>query len=133
VRVDSALYQGMHVSTDYDSLVAKLIVWGEDRATAIRRMIGALEDFQIVGVTTDLSYLREVVRSEVFLSAEMDTLFLEGFQPQEQPDMQALKREIALAATLFIHKTLGQKPRAVSPAASQWRAIGWREQMSGNF
>jgi acetyl-CoA carboxylase biotin carboxylase subunit len=133
VRVDSALYQGMYVSTDYDSLVAKLIVWGEDRATAIRRMIGALEDFQIVGVTTDLSYLREVVRSEVFLSAEMDTLFLEGFQPQEQPDLQALKKEIALAATLFIHKTLRQKPRAASPTASQWRAIGWREQMSGNF
>ena len=133
VRVDSALYQGMHISTDYDSLIAKLIVWGEDRATAIRRMIGALEDFQIVGVTTDLSYLREVVRSEVFLSAEMDTLFLEGFQPKEPPEVQALKKEIALAATLFIHNKLRQKPRAVAPSASQWRAIGWREQMSGNF
>jgi acetyl/propionyl-CoA carboxylase alpha subunit len=133
VRVDSALYQGIHISTDYDSLIAKLIVWGEDRATAIRRMIGALEDFQIVGVTTDLSYLREVMRSEVFLSAEMDTLFLEEFQPQEQPDVQALKKEIALAATLFIHNKLRQKPRAAAPPASQWRAIGWREQMSGNF
>jgi len=133
VRVDSALYQGLRVSTDYDSLLAKLIVWGEDRATAIRRMISALDDFQIVGVTTDLSYLREVVRSEGFLSAEMDTLFLEGFQPQEQPDVQALKKEIALAVTLFVHDKVKQKMYISYPAASQWRAIGWREQMSGNF
>ena len=69
IRVDSALYQDMWVTTDYDSLIAKLIVWGEDRTTAIRRMIGAIDDFQIVGVTTDLGYLRDVVRSESFLSS----------------------------------------------------------------
>ena len=133
VRVDSALYQGMHVTTDYDSLLAKLIIWGEDRATAIRRMIGALDDFQIVGVTTDLTYLREVVRSEVFLSAEMDTLFLETFTPQQPAEMQNLKKEIALAASMFIHKKMKQKSPVAPPSASQWRAIAWREQMSGHF
>ena len=68
IRVDSALYQGLWISTDYDSLIAKLIVWGEDRATAIRRMIGALDDFNIAGLTTDLGYLRDIVRSEEYLS-----------------------------------------------------------------
>ncbi len=133
VRVDSALYQGMWVTSDYDSLVAKLIVWGEDRATAIRRLIGALDDFQIVGVTTDLAYLQEVVRSEVFLSAEMETMFLESFQPRKQKEMEGLKREAALAAILFIHEKLKHRSQIASPATSQWRTIAWREQMSGNF
>ena len=70
----------MRITNDYDSLIAKLIVWGEDRTTAIRRMIGALEDFNIAGVTTDLAYLRDVVRSEAFLSGQVDTMYLESIQ-----------------------------------------------------
>lgn len=133
VRVDSALYQGMRVGTDYDSLIAKLIVWGEDRSTSIRRMVGALDDFQIVGVTTDLAFLREIVCSEVFLSAEMDTMFLESFQPGEEGDLEGLKREAALAATLFIHRTMKHKPRRAGIPANQWRTVAWREQMTGNY
>lgn len=133
VRVDSALYEGMWVTTDYDSLIAKVIVWGEDRATAIRRMIGALDDFKIVGVTTDLDYLKTILRSEAFLSAEADTMYLESFQPQEPENLEALQRETALAATLFIHNTLKQKARQTSEFVGQWRAIAWREQMAGNF
>ena len=133
IRVDSALYQGMRVSNDYDSLIAKLIVWGEDRSTAIRRMIGALDDFQIVGVTTDLDYLRDVVRSEAFLSAEVDTMYLESFQPQEPEDLQSLERDSALAAALFIHQKLMSKARQTVETVSNWRIIAWREQMTGNF
>lgn len=133
VRVDSALYQGMRVTTDYDSLIAKLIVWGEDRSTAIRRMIGALDDFLIVGVTTDLGYLRDVVRSETFLSAEVDTMYLESFHPQEPEDLESLAKEAALAATLFIHKKLKYKARQTPEAVSQWRTIAWQEQIARNF
>ena len=132
IRVDSALYQGMAVTTDYDSLIAKLIVWGEDRSTAIRRMLGALDDFRIAGVTTDLSYLREVVCSEAFLAAEVDTMFLESFHPQEPDDIEALEKESALAAALFVHKTLKHKAQQITESANQWRAVGWREQMAGN-
>jgi len=132
IRVDSALYQGMWVSTDYDSLIAKLIVWGEHRSTAIRRMIGALDDFQIAGVTTDLGYLREVVRSEAFLSAEVDTMYLESFHPQESQGLESLEKETALAATLFIHQMLKKKARQTTEALGQWRTVGWREQMAGN-
>jgi acetyl-CoA carboxylase biotin carboxylase subunit len=133
VRVDSALYQGMYVSTDYDSLIAKLIVWGEDRSTTIRKMISALEDFQIVGVTTDLGYLNDIIRSEAFLAAEVDTMYLESFQPQEFEDLEALERETAVAATLFIHNMLKRQARQAREAASQWRTVAWREQMAGNF
>ncbi len=133
IRIDSALYEGMHITTDYDSLIAKLIVWGEDRSTAIRRMFSAMDDFQIVGVTTDLGYLREVMRSEAFLSAQVDTMYLESFHPQEPKDLEKLEMETALAATLFIHKMMKRKARQTTAALNQWRAIAWREQMAGNF
>jgi len=133
IRVDSALYQGMWVLPDYDSLIAKLIVWGEDRSTAIRRMISAIDDFQIVGVTTDLGYLREVVRSEAFLSSQVDTMYLESFQPSASLDLKNLEKETAVAATLFIHKMRKKKIQQGIQSANQWQGIAWREQMAGNF
>ncbi|HUV15375.1 MAG TPA: acetyl-CoA carboxylase biotin carboxylase subunit [Pelolinea sp.] len=133
IRVDSALYQGMWISTDYDSLIAKLIVWGEDRSTAIRRMIGALDDFNIAGLTTDLGYLRDVVRSEEFLSGQVDTMYLETFQSVEPVDAENLERETALAVALFIHNKLKHKAAKISADANQWRTTAWREQMAGFF
>ncbi len=133
VRVDSALYQGMWVTTDYDSLIAKLIVWGEDRSTAIRRMIGALDDFQIAGVTTDLCYLKDVVRSEAFLSAEVDTMYLESFQPTELEELGILEKETSLAAALFIHNKLKHKAHQTAKAVNHWRTVAWREQMVGYY
>ncbi len=133
IRVDSALYQGMWISTDYDSLIAKLIVWGEDRATAIRRMISALDDFNIAGLTTDLGYLRDIVRSEEYLSGQVDTMYLESFQSSEPLDAENLVREAALAAALYIHNQLKQKAAQVNAEVNQWRTAAWREQMVGFF
>jgi acetyl-CoA carboxylase biotin carboxylase subunit len=133
IRVDSALYQGMWISTDYDSLIAKLIVWGEDRATAIRRMIGALDDFNIAGLTTDLGYLRDIVRSEEYLSGQVDTMYLESFKSSEPVDAEKLLREAALAAALYIHKMVKQKEAQVNADVNQWRTAAWREQMVGFF
>lgn len=133
IRVDSALYQGMWVTTDYDSLIAKLIVWGEDRSTAIRRMISAMDDFLIAGVTTDLCYLKDVIRSEAFLSVEVDTMYLESFQPPELKERENLVKETALAAALFIHKKLKQKVNQTATEVNQWRTVAWREQMVGNY
>ncbi|MEW6042381.1 MAG: hypothetical protein AB1633_12755, partial [Elusimicrobiota bacterium] len=89
--------------------------------------------FQIVGVTTDLGYLKKVVHSEAFLSAEVDTMYLESFHPQETYDLESLEKETAVAATLFIHKMRKHKARQATEAANHWRTIAWREQMAGNF
>ncbi len=133
IRVDSALYQGMCISTDYDSLIAKLIVWGEDRSTAIRRMIAALDDFNLAGVTTDLGYLRDVVRSEEFLSGQVDTMYLETFRSVEAMDTEKMEQDAALAAALYIHKRVRQKAPQTHSDANQWRNAAWREQMVGFF
>lgn len=133
IRVDTALYQGMWISTDYDSLIAKLIVWGEDRATAIRRIIGALDDFNIAGLTTDLGYLRDIVRSEEYLSGQVDTMYLETFQSTDPIDAENLVREAALAAALYIHKMVKCSEAQINADVNQWRTAAWREQMVGFF
>lgn len=130
VRVDSALYMGMPVTADYDSLLAKVIVWGENRQAAIQRMRRALIEFQIGGVPTDLSFLLQLAGSPRFITGQVDTTYLDGFKPEAQASL-SLEREVALATALFAHR---QRERAEALAASPdnpWRTAAWREQMGG--
>ncbi len=77
VRLDTHIYDGYVVPPFYDSLLAKLVVQGRDRAEAIRRMQIALDSFIIEGVTTTVSFLGRVLRHEAFQRGEVDTKFLE--------------------------------------------------------
>ena len=79
VRVDSHIYQGYKVPSQYDSLLAKLIVHGLDRHEARMRMLRALEEFVIQGVATTIDFHKVVIGSEEFAKGEFDTGFLERF------------------------------------------------------
>ena len=76
VRVDSALYQGYEVTSYYDSLLAKLIVWGKDRREAIARMERALGEFVIEGVVTTIPFHQRVVNNAFFRRGEVYTNFV---------------------------------------------------------
>jgi acetyl-CoA carboxylase biotin carboxylase subunit len=77
VRVDTHVYAGYSVPPFYDSLIAKLLCQGRDRAEAVRRMQMALESFIIEGVTTTIPFLARVMQNEKFKRGEVDTKFLE--------------------------------------------------------
>jgi acetyl-CoA carboxylase biotin carboxylase subunit len=77
VRVDSGISEGVTITPYYDSLLAKLIAWGETRAVAIVRMRRALEEYQIAGVTTNLRLYRRLMNSTRFLGGQFDTSFVE--------------------------------------------------------
>jgi acetyl-CoA carboxylase biotin carboxylase subunit len=77
VRVDSAAYAGAYISPYYDSLIAKLITHGRDRAEAIARMRRALEMFVIEGVKTSIPLHRRILASEDFAAGRLDTQFIE--------------------------------------------------------
>jgi acetyl-CoA carboxylase biotin carboxylase subunit len=77
VRLDTHVYSGYTVPPYYDSLLAKLIVQGRDRAEAIARLRIALDSFIIEGVTTTISFLGRVMQNERFMAGEVDTKFLE--------------------------------------------------------
>jgi acetyl-CoA carboxylase biotin carboxylase subunit len=77
VRVDSHLYAGYTVPPYYDSLLAKIITWGETRDEARTRMIRSLEECVIEGVPTTISFHLWILRHERFINAEFDTSFIE--------------------------------------------------------
>ncbi len=77
VRIDTAMYEGYEIPPFYDSLIAKLIVWGEDRDEAISRMKRALNEFVIEGVSTTIPFHLKVMNNEVFKSGVFHTDFIE--------------------------------------------------------
>jgi acetyl-CoA/propionyl-CoA carboxylase biotin carboxyl carrier protein len=79
VRVDSAAFPGFVISPDYDSMIAKLIVWGPDRTQALQRLARALDEYQVTGVPTTLSLLRALVDFGPVIEASYGTATLETF------------------------------------------------------
>ncbi|MFD2371627.1 acetyl-CoA carboxylase biotin carboxylase subunit [Brevibacillus sp. GCM10020057] len=77
VRVDSAVYPGYEISPFYDSMVAKLIVWGTDRSEAIARMRRALDEFVIEGVHTTVPFHEKLLEHPDFVGGRFATNFLE--------------------------------------------------------
>ena len=77
VRVDTHLFPGYVMPPYYDSLLAKVIAWGSDRAEAISRMKRALEEFKVVGITTNIPFQLELISNPDFLEGRFDTYFVE--------------------------------------------------------
>jgi len=77
VRLDSGVTEGRRVVGDYDSLVAKLISWGEDRETARRRMLRALDEFHIEGIPTTMPFHSWVLGTEAFVNGRVHTKWVE--------------------------------------------------------
>jgi acetyl-CoA carboxylase biotin carboxylase subunit len=80
VRVDSHIYQGYSIPPFYDSLIAKLIVWGKDRNDALARAKRALEEFIVEGICTTIPFHIQVLEDPRFDSGNFDTGFLEKFE-----------------------------------------------------
>ena len=80
VRVDSHIYHGYTIPPYYDSLIAKLVVWGKNRQHAIARGRRALEEFTVEGIKTTIPFHLKVLEDERFLSGNFDTSFLENFK-----------------------------------------------------
>jgi acetyl-CoA carboxylase biotin carboxylase subunit len=133
IRVDSALYTGMPVTTDYDSLLAKVIAWGVDRPNAIRRLQRALGEFQIAGVPTDLEFLSQIIDSESFQVGTADTTYLDNLKLIPVRAEGDLEKEMALAAALLTHYAKDHVTAQTPAATSYWQMAAWREQMRGTY
>lgn len=77
VRIDSAVYPGYTIPPYYDSMVAKVITYGESREEAITRMRRALEEFIITGIATTIPFHLKLLNNEIFVSGKFNTNFLE--------------------------------------------------------
>ena len=129
IRVDSAMFLGMHVGANYDSLIAKVIAWAETRHAAIQRLRRGLVEFQIGGIPTDISFLLQVLASPKFMEGSADTTYLDTFLPEQPPDQEELEREVALAAVLLSRQAQEHSQPNPHAASDTWRSTAWREQM----
>ena len=84
VRVDSHAYASYVVPSNYDSMIAKLIVTAHSRDEAIARMSRALDEFIVVGIKTTIPFHKQVMHSSVFQSGDFDTSFLESFRYEKK-------------------------------------------------
>jgi acetyl/propionyl-CoA carboxylase alpha subunit len=129
VRVDSALYNGTDISHYYDPLIAKLSTWGRDRAEAIQRMRRALQEFKIVGISTNIPFHLQVMDNVHFIAGALDTTFVDKhFSLDQQRELE--NEEIALvAASLLAHSKSKEALSPSSPAGvpgDPWRLQGRR-------
>ncbi len=106
VRVDTGVYPGFEISPYYDSLISKLIVWGETRAEAIMRMRRTLEEYKIVGVHTNIPFHQTLMDSHRFMGGQYDTRFVEERFSMEAAEEGKVDRSpiAAILATLAAHR-----------------------------
>ena len=107
VRFDSHLMRGTEVGAYYDGLLGKLITHGADREQARARMLGALDEFAILGVTNTAGFLRDVIASEAFAHADLSTRFIEEHFSGWPVEDRAMSEAALIAAALTAAGALG--------------------------
>ncbi|MEK7213998.1 MAG: acetyl-CoA carboxylase biotin carboxylase subunit, partial [Chloroflexota bacterium] len=118
VRVDSSLYDGLEVSPYYDSLLAKVIVWGEDRPQAIARMRRALDEFVLLGVKTNIPFHRYLLDLPDFQAGAINTSFLEEVLEHFAAAATANRDLAAITAAVLAHSGLSPTSAAPDQASS---------------
>jgi len=135
VRVDSALYTGYNIPIFYDSLVAKLAVWGKDRDETISRMKNALDEYVIEGVETTIPFHRRILDDECFRRGEIHTEFIGERIGSLTVETEFEGEEVAALWTVLADYLSNRKeglaviPRRRAEVASAWKMSGRRAMM----
>ncbi len=144
VRVDSSLFIGAEIGSTYDPMLSKVIAWGPDRATARRTLDRALASTTVLGVTTNVAFLRVILADPSVVDAAMDTSLVELIAERTPP--RSTPQHIAAAAALsqLLHRDPHEPPtppwddiggwRTGEPAWLTWRAkTGEGEELTVQF
>ncbi|WP_404384057.1 acetyl/propionyl/methylcrotonyl-CoA carboxylase subunit alpha [Caenispirillum salinarum] len=137
VRVDTGVREGDAVSIHYDPMIAKLIVWDHDRLSALRKLKGALERYQVVGVATNNAFLTACASHEAFENLELSTNFIDRHRDELIPEAKPADDRILAIAALEVLSTRDAESRAFALASgdpySPWHATtGWRMNDEGH-
>ena len=115
LRVDSSLLPGLEVASSYDPMLSKVIAWGEDRAQALARLDSALASTTVLGIQTNIEYLRQLIADPEVQVGDLDT----GLIERRLPDIRFRTADDAIlaVAALFVHET---------DSGDSWYRDGWR-------
>jgi propionyl-CoA carboxylase alpha chain len=117
IRNDAAIFVGYESGIHYDSMVAKLIVWGDNRAEAIDRTIAALDNYHIAGFNTTIPFCRFTLNSEPFRTGKYSTFFVqEHWRKQVREELQ----ELLAASAVFAKDVLGNRRKPQFSETSRW-------------
>jgi len=126
VRVDSALYTGYNIPIFYDSLIAKLAVWGATREEAVLRMRNALDEYQIEGIETTISLHKKILDNEYFRRGNVNTNFVQeriGTLLTEELEGGEIA---AMLAALAVSKNRGRESLSIIPCRRTEVASAWK-------
>jgi 3-methylcrotonyl-CoA carboxylase alpha subunit len=131
VRIDTAVKEGDEVSSHYDPMIAKVVVWGVDRDTALRRMSAVLEDMEIAGLVSNLQFLRRAFAHPAFQMGEVDTGFIERHKDDLLFEADTPTEEALALASLSImlrrSDEVADTARSSTDPFSPWYSTsGWR-------
>lgn len=126
VRVDDGFEQGMDIPIYYDPMIAKMITYGKDRNEAIDRMVRAIDEYQITGVSTTLGFCKFAIQHEAFRSGHFDTHFVQNyFKPEYLDNQDDNAEEIGaiIATSLFDKGNSGNASTAIKTTEqkSRWK------------
>lgn len=82
VRIDAGFIEGDTVSSAYDGMIAKLIVSGGDREVAIRKLHAALEQYEVVGLSTNIEFLKKICKSPAFIKGDVETGYIQKYNDE---------------------------------------------------
>src|SRR3954452_837904 len=132
VRLDSGIYPGWNVGTDYDPLLSKLIAYGGDHSQAIARIRQAVDEYIIIGVKTNLSLFRRILADPDFLAGKTDTGYLPRLFRKPQLPTNDRDREVAvIAAAIYssLDHANGKRTPVQPSASSAWKQAARTEAM----
>ena len=126
VRVDDGFEQGMDIPIYYDPMIAKMITYGKDRDEAIDRMVRAIDEYQITGVSTTLGFCKFAIQHEAFRSGHFDTHFAQNyFKPEYLDNQDDNAEEIgAIIATSLFDK--GNSSNASAAIKTTQQKSSWK-------
>ncbi len=126
IRVDTGVIEGDEVSPFYDPMISKLIVWAETRERALSKLVTALCEYNISGITTNITFLQTLARHQAFANAELDTGFIDKHQNDLFPSPSLDLSSLITSMSLFL---ILNKARKESP----WTRINaWRLNQSNS-
>lgn len=122
VRVDSGIVEGDEITTFYDPMIAKLIVWGENREAALVQMHNALGQFHVEGLGNNIAFLDRIIRCDSFKNAKLDTNLIQREDAFLMNAEAASSETIVSAALIELLKRFHQEQKS----HSVWSAPLWR-------
>ncbi|KAL6694723.1 carbamoyl-phosphate synthase L chain, ATP binding domain-containing protein [Trichoderma pleuroticola] len=114
IRLDWGFGSGSVVSEAYDGMIAKLIVRGDDRETAIAKLASALRNFEIVGLSTNVEFLKRMCKSEAFIAGDVETGFIDKWR-EELFKPRRINNEVFAQAALGVLSSQLQQNSGSSP------------------